>query len=79
MVKKKTDMAIKYGMEGREIENCQKLLQKLGSKITVNGKFTVGMISAVRAFQKKHDLKVTGEIDVETMKVLKECAKKAKK
>lgn len=74
-LKKNKELIIKYGMEGREIENCQKLLQKTGSKIQVTGKFNIGMVSAVMAFQRKNGLKVTGKIGVETLAKLKERAR----
>lgn len=62
--------ALKYGMKGTEIKECQKLLKKAGSAVKVNGEFTIGMVSAVRAFQKKNGLEVTGIIDSKTFKKL---------
>lgn len=67
---------IGYGAEGKDVEEMQKLLQLSGSNIKVTGKYTIGMVSAVRAFQKKNKLPVTGAIDVKTMKALEGLKKK---
>ena len=48
----------------------QKLLQKAGSKIQINGKFTIGMRTAVESFQRKNKLRVTGIIDARTWEKL---------
>ena len=53
-----------------EVLSAQKLLQKNGSTIKLSGVFTIGMMSAVKAFQKKNGLKVTGEIDAKTWEKL---------
>ena len=70
---------LKYGMEGKEIEKAQKALQKAGSTIKVNGKFTIGMCSAVKCFQRKNKLKETGMIDAKTMLKLEEYMKPVRK
>lgn len=69
---------IRYGAEGKDVEKLQKQLQAAGSKIKVNGKYTIGMMTAVKAFQKKHGLPVTGEVDAKTMDKLKTYDKTAK-
>ena len=56
---------------GPKVEEVQKLLQKAGSNIAVNGKFTVGMVAAIRSFQKKAGIEVTGKLDSKTMKALR--------
>ena len=63
--------------KGAQIKVAQELLKKAGSTIKVTGIFSIGMLSAVRAFQKKNNLKVTGVIDNATWKKL--MAVKAKK
>ena len=68
-------VTLKYGMDGKIVEDAQKALQKAGSTIKVNGKFTIGMTSAVKAFQKKNKLKVTGQVDAKTMAKLMEYMK----
>ena len=80
-MKEEIEMAkvIGYGAEGTEVMEAQKLLQAYGSKIKADGKFTIGMVSAVKAFQKKHNLSVTGAIDSKTITKLKTYAKPAKK
>ena len=76
-----TTKTMKYGMEGKMVADAQKALQKAGSTIKVNGKYTIGMVSAVKAFQKRNTLKVTGIIDAKTLAklntYLKPCKKKA--
>lgn len=58
--------AIKLGAKGKQVTDAQKLLQKSGSTIKLTGEFGIGMFSAVKAFQKKNGLKVTGAIDKKT-------------
>ena len=70
---------MKYGAEGKEVAEVQKLLQAAGSSIKVNGKFTIGMLTAVKCFQKKNGLAVTGQVDSKTMTKLKTYVKPAKK
>ena len=60
----------KYGDEGPEVLKYQKLLAKSGSKIQLNGRFTIGMATAIKSFQKKNKLKVTGIIDIRTAAML---------
>lgn len=62
---------LKIGDEGKSVLKAQKLLKMSGSSIAVTGQYTVAMVSAVRSFQKKNGLEVTGKIDNITMKVLK--------
>lgn len=77
---KKLFETIKIGAQGKEVCDCQKALHLAGSTIKITGKFGIGMMSAVKAFQKKNNLKVTGEIDSKTMTKLNEyLAPKAKK
>lgn len=59
-----------YGDESKEVLKYQKLLQKTGSKIQLNGIFTIGMKTAIKSFQKKNGLKVTGELDSKTAVLL---------
>ena len=68
-----------YGEAGARITKAQKLLAKAGSSIKPNGVYTIGMVSAVKAFQKKHKLPVTGVIDAKTMNKLAEYDAPAKK
>ena len=65
-------------MTGGVVTDCQKLLVAAGSTIKVTGEFTIGMLSAVKAFQKKKGLPVTGKIDEKTMKALMVYAKPKK-
>lgn len=70
---------MKLNDEGVHIKEAQELLRKAGSSIKVNGIFTIGMYSAVKAFQKKHGLKVTGKIDSFTWDKLLDYKKPARK
>lgn len=79
MIRKVLGTALEYGDKGTKVEDAQMLLQLAGSKIKVNGEFTIGMTTAVKAFQKKHKLKVTGVIDQKTWEKLLEYKKPAKK
>ena len=67
---------IKLGAKGKAVSDIQKLLQKAGSTIKVNGEFGIGMLSAVKAFQKKNGLKVTGTVDKKTLDKLATFKKK---
>ena len=58
------------GDEGTVVTKYQKLLQKTGSAIKVTGKFTIGMASAIKGFQKKFKLPVTGKLDAKTATAL---------
>lgn len=62
--------SIKYGDKGIKVKECQRQLQYAGSTIKADGKFSIGMVSAVRSFQKKNNLPVTGVIDSKTFKKL---------
>ena len=70
---------LKYGDENLEVLEAQKLLKAAGSTIKLTGKFTIGMTTAVKTFQKKNGLAVTGVIDTKTLNKLKTFAKPAKK
>jgi len=63
-IKKKV---LKHGDAGILVKKYQTILVKTGSKIKPNGVYTIGMVSAVRAFQKKNGLAVTGILDAKTM------------
>ena len=70
---KKLITKVKYpvmGNEGADVLKYQKLLQKTGSTIKLSKKFTIGMASAIKSFQKKVGLKVTGVIDAKTAEAL---------
>lgn len=56
--------------ESDRILKIRKLLAKAGSTIKPGKKFDIGMLSAVKAFQKRHKLKVTGKVDASTMNKL---------
>jgi len=59
------------GDMGKKVENVQKLLQRTGSNIKVNGYFSIGMVTAIKSFQKKNNIYQTGTLDSITMKALK--------
>ena len=78
MPTKKKFQPIVLGNKGLAVKNCQKLLKLAGSSIKVTGEFTIGMVSAVKAFQKKNKLEPTGKIDAKTFLKLSEYDKKKK-
>jgi len=55
----------------KDILKAQRWLSNLGSKIKVNGLMTIGMTTALCAFQRKHSLPITGELDATTWNALK--------
>lgn len=61
---------MKIGSEGLQVKEAQEMLRKAGSNVKTTGMYTIGMYSAVKAFQKKNGLKQTGEIDNTTWKKL---------
>lgn len=89
MIKKVLGSALEYGDKGANVEKAQEMLQAAGSKIKVNGLFTIGMTTAVKCFQRKNKLKETGIIDNKTwekliavsssIKTLKKAVKAAEK
>lgn len=64
--KKITYPTLRRGSEGDLVVQAQDLMSKAGSSVQVDGKFGAGTQSAVRAFQRKHKLEVTGVIGPET-------------
>ena len=64
--KKVTYPELKRGAEGELVIQLQDLLSKAGSKIKVSGVFGIGTYSAVKAFQKKNNLEVTGVVNKKT-------------
>ena len=65
-VKKVTYPELKRGSEGELVMQVQDLLSKAGSKIKIDGVFGIGTYSAVKCFQKKNGLDVTGVVDKKT-------------
>ena len=56
---------------GKKVKEASIMLAKHGSNIKPTEEFTLGMRSAVKSFQKKHNLEQTGIIDKKTWKALK--------
>ena len=69
---------LKLNDKGLVVLEASKLLAKAGSTIKPTKEFTIGMLSAIKAFQKKNGLKVTGKLDSKTYNKLL-TYKKAKK
>lgn len=57
---------IGIGYAGKEVNEIQKQLVLAGSTIKPVKAYTIGMFSAVKAFQKKNGLAVTGIVDKKT-------------
>lgn len=62
--------ALTIGAEGRDVENVQDLLKKLGYLRKVTGYFGSDTESAVRSFQHNNRLSVDGKVGAKTMGVL---------
>lgn len=58
--------SIGIGYAGKEVNEIQKQLVLAGSTIKPVKAYTIGMFSAVKAFQKKNGLPVTGVVDKPT-------------
>ncbi|MEX0348698.1 MAG: peptidoglycan-binding protein [Paracoccaceae bacterium] len=63
---------IKKGAKGAPVKKIQEKLNKAGAKpkVAVNGVFGDAMVAAVKAFQKKHKLKIDGIVGDNTMTAL---------
>ncbi|MDP5217375.1 peptidoglycan-binding domain-containing protein [Ruegeria sp. 2205SS24-7] len=63
---------MKKGAKGAPVKKVQEKLNKAGAKpkVTVSGVFDDAMMSAVKAFQKKHKLKIDGIVGDNTMAAL---------
>lgn len=68
----KTYPTLRRGARGENVTLLQTMLSKDGSKLAIDGIFGPGTQSAVRAFQKKYDLKVDGIVGPQTWKKLRE-------
>ena len=60
----------KLNDEGKEVLEISKLLGKAGSSLKPTKTFNIGMLSAVKAYQKKNGLPVTGIVDKKTWEKL---------
>ena len=64
--KMKPEWEMELGDKGTNVKKAQEMLHKVGSTIKVTGEFTIGMMSAIRSFQKKNGLATTGKMDKKT-------------
>lgn len=62
---------LKLGSKGKDVEEAQKLLNKVGNKLKVDGDFGKNTHNAVVAFQKKCKMGVDGKIGPNTLAALK--------
>lgn len=84
--KTKNPYPISMGDESEIVKDIQERLALLGSKVQATGKFGIGMLSAVKSWQRKNKLLVTGNISafqynklVMMTNPLKKPAKKSKR
>ena len=61
---------LRQGAQGDLVDQLQMFLRRDGSNVKISGVFNGGTMSAVRAFQKRHDLPVTGIVDSATWAAL---------
>ncbi len=57
-------------MNGSDVKNLQQRLNRLGYKVTVDGKYTKSTETAIKKFQKNNKLKVTGVVNYSTWEKL---------
>lgn len=57
-------------MSGNDVKNLQQRLNRLGYKVTVDGKYAKSTETAIKKFQKNNKLKVTGVVDYSTWEIL---------
>ena len=65
MTKRKSEKSaypIGLGDKGEIIKDIQERLALLGSKVKVTGEFNIGTLSAVKSWQKKNKLQVSGKV-----------------
>lgn len=62
----KTYPVLQYGTKGDLVVMMKDLLSKFGSSIKITENFDIGTKTALKAFQKKNGLEVTGICDTET-------------
>jgi len=58
------------GDKNSTVKDIQERLALLGSKVKATGEFNIGTLSAVKSWQKKNKLKITGEITAAQYKKL---------
>ena len=63
---------VKMGSHGEIVTQLQVFLVNSGSKIFIDGSFGLGTRNAVRAFQKRYQIPVTGVADAKTWTKLME-------
>ena len=61
---------LKMGDKGELVCQLQDFLSRHGSNIKIIGVYNIGTYSAVCAFQRKHELKVTGKVNKDTWTAL---------
>lgn len=66
---------LQRGSRGEDVKTLQTLLAKDGSTLQIDGIFGIGTMSAVKAFQKKHNLVVDGIVGPKTWAELDKLAK----
>lgn len=65
MAKRKTEKSvfpICLGDQGETVKDIQERLALLGSKVKATGEFNIGTLSAVKSWQRKNKLQVSGKV-----------------
>ena len=60
--RRKNPYPISLGDEGDIVKDIQERLALLGSKVKATGVFNIGTLSAVKSWQRKNKLQVTGNV-----------------
>jgi len=69
-----TNSTSKVGDHGDRVRTLQRLLKHAGFRVTVDGVFGKATLASVRAFQKRHGLKVDGQAGPRTWAALNKAA-----
>lgn len=62
---------IRSGMSGHDVKVLQDFLRRLGQRVSVDGEFGRGTITAVKRFEKSNGLDVDGAVDANDIAVLR--------
>jgi len=71
-----TNSTSKKGDRGDRVRTLQRFLKHAGARIVVDGVYGTSTVASVRAFQKRHGLKVDGICGPRTWKALNKAAGK---
>ena len=71
------ERTLKPGTSGSDVRTAQKLLRRLGERLTVDGQYGPATARAVRSFERTQDLRVNGRLETDEAPALKRAAAEA--